>query len=103
MAYIKVEYSKMKSAYNAVDNYVKVLENDMKKAQGELKALSVNWQGGDFTQFKKQWQKVDDSDSTHTQMVKSLKSYSEFLKYAEKEYKSAQRKAIEAANSLPRW
>lgn len=103
MAYIKVDYSKMKNAYKAVDAYVKILDGDMKKAQGELTALSANWQGGDFTQFKKQWQKVDNSDSTHAQMVKSLKSYSEFLKYAEKEYKSAQKKAIDSANSLPRW
>lgn len=103
MAYIKVDYNKMKRAYQSVDNYVKVLNADMKKAQGEISSLAANWQGGDFNQFKKEWGQVDDSDSTHAQMIKSLKSYSEFLKYAEKEYKSAQKKAIDTANSLPRW
>lgn len=103
MAYIKVDYGKMKAAYKSVDTYVKVLEKDMKKAQGELSDLSLNWQGGDFTQFKKEWKQVDDSNSTHAQMIKSLKSYSEFLRYAEKQYKSAQKKAIDTANSLPRY
>lgn len=103
MAYIKVDHSKFESAATEIDNYTALLKKQMKFAQGEVTTLSSNWQGGDFTQLKTEFDKIDNSDSTHSKMIKSLESYSAFLRYASSEYKNAQIRAVNRANSLPRW
>lgn len=103
MAYIKVDHSKFSVAANAVDTYVRQLESNMASAQGEVNHLSANWQGADYNQFKVQWSRVTNGESTYAEMIKALKSYSEFLRYSAEKYKDAQTKAINRANSLPRW
>lgn len=103
MAYIKVDHSKCERAASAVDEYVTLMKDKMKSAQGEVITLSSTWQGSDFTQFKSQFDKVDNDDSTHTQMVKALESYANYLRYASVKYKDAQAKAVNRANSLPRY
>lgn len=103
MAYIKVDHSKFESAATAVDNYVTLMKNKMKSAQSEVNTLSSSWQGSDFAQFKKEFNKVDDKDSTHNQMLKAMESYSKYLRFAANKYKDAQSRAVNRANSLPRW
>lgn len=103
MAYIKVDHSKFSGAACAVDTYVTQLRNKMNSAEGEVNNMSSIWQGSDYTQFKSQWNKVTNGESTYSEMVKSLESYSKFLKYAAEKYKDAQTKAVNRANSLPRW
>ena len=80
MAYIKVDHSKFESAASAVDGYVTLMKNKMRSAQGEVTTLSSSWQGSDFTQFKTEFDKVDNEDSTHTQMVKAMESYAKYLR-----------------------
>ena len=103
MAYIKVDHSKFENAASAVDSYVGLMKSKMRSAQGEITTLSSSWQGSDFTQFRTEFDKVDNSDSTHDKMIKALESYSKFLRYAGGRYKSAQSKAVDRANGLPRW
>ncbi len=103
MAYIKVNHSKFEAAATEVEDYVDTLKSKMRSANGEIDTLASTWQGSDFTQFKTEWNKVDDGDSTHTQMVKSLESYAKFLRYAASKYKEAQIKAVNKANGLPRY
>ena len=103
MAYIKVDHSKFESAAVAIDDYLTLMKNKMNNVQGEIALLESTWQGADFNQFRTEFNKVDDSDSTHTKMVKSLESYSRYLRYAAEKYKNAQSKAINRANGLPRW
>lgn len=101
--YIKVDHSKFEAAATAVDNYVALMKNKMRGAQDEVTELSSSWQGSDYTQFKAKFDSVDNNDSTHTQMVKSLESYAKYLRYAANKYKDAQAKAVNRANDLPRW
>ena len=103
MAYIKVDHSKFEAAASAVDKYVTLMKNKMTSAQNEGATLSSSWQGLDYTQFKREFDKVDNNDSTHAQMVKSLESYSKYLRYAADKYKNAQSRAVNRANSLPKW
>lgn len=103
MAYIKVDHSKFESTASAIDGYVKLMKNKMKNAQHEVVALSTTWQGSDFVQFRKEFDKVDNNDSTHIQMIKALESYARYLRYAAKKYKDAQARAVNRANGLPRW
>ena len=101
MAYIKVEHSKFEVAASAVDSYVSTLKNKMQSTQSEVTALSSTWQGSDFTQFKTEFDKVDNEDSTHTQMVMALESYAKYLRFAANKYRDAQARAVNRANSLP--
>lgn len=103
MAYIKVDHSKFESAASAVDRYVNLMKNKMRSVQGEVNTLSLSWQGSDFTYFKKEFNKVDNEDSTHSQMVKSMESYAKYLRFASSKYKDAQVRAVNRANNLPRW
>ena len=103
MAYIKVDHSKFEGAASAVDSYVTLMKNKMRSAQREVEILSSSWQGSDFIQFRKEFDKVDNNNSTHTQMVKAMESYAKYLRFAANKYKEAQARAINRANSLPRW
>lgn len=103
MAYIKVDHSKFESAAYAVDSYVNLMKSKMRGAQSEISILSSTWQGSDFAQFKTQFNKVDDADSTHAQMLKAMESYSKYLRFAANKYKEAQSRAVNRANNLPRW
>lgn len=103
MAYIKVDHSKFEGAASAIDSYVKLMKNKMQNAQNEVSTLSATWQGSDFVQFRKEFDKVDNNDSTHVKMVKVLESYSRYLRYASKKYRDAQARAVNRANGLPRW
>jgi len=103
MAYIKVDHSKFEDAASAADKYVKIMKNKMHAAQSEVAALASSWQGGDASLFRTKFDKLDNNDSTHMQMVKALDSYSQFLRYAAGRYKDAQIKAIDRANDLPKW
>ncbi len=103
MAYIKVDHSKFSGTANAIDTYLTTLRNKMNSAENEVNNLSNYWNGADFTQFKVQWSRVTNGDATYSEMVKSLESYSKFLKYAAEKYKNTQINAVNRANSLPRW
>ena len=103
MAYIKVNHSKFESTANAVDKYVTLMKNKMRNAQNEVATLSSTWQGTDYTQFKAAFDRVDNGDSTHVQMLKALESYSKYLRFAAEKYKKAQTDAVNRANNLPKW
>ncbi len=103
MAYIKVDHSKFATAASEVESYVETMRSNMNSANREVNTLAQSWQGADYTQFKTQWDKVDNENSTHTQMLKSLESYGRFLRYASSQYKEAQNRAVNRANGLPRY
>lgn len=103
MAYIKVDHSKFASTATTIDKYVTLMRNKMNSAQGEVATLSSTWQGADYTQFKTEFNRVDNNDSTHAQMLKALESYSNYLRFAAEKYKKAQTDAVNRANNLPRW
>lgn len=103
MAKIKVDHSKFESAASEIEDYVDILKKKMNGVQGEVNNICSAWQGSDFNQFKTEFDKLDNGDSTHTQMVKALESYAKYLRFAAKKYKETQAGAIDRANRLPRW
>lgn len=103
MAYICVDNNKFEGTASEIDKYVSLMKNKMKSAQSEIDALASSWQGSDFSQFKAQFNKLDNADSIHRQMMKALESYASFLRYAAAQYKNAQSKAVNRANLLPRY
>lgn len=103
MAYINVDHSKFEDAASAIDTYVNSMKHKMTRAQFEVTYLTNSWQGSDSLQFKTQFDKVDDDDSTHKKMIKALDSYAKYLRFAANKYKDAQARAVNRANGLPRW
>lgn len=103
MAYIKVNHQQLENTAGVVEDYVKTLKNKMTSAQNEVNGLSSTWKGADYMAFKSRFNEVDDSDATHTKMVKALDSYAKYLRFAAGKYKKAQSDAVNRANLLPRW
>lgn len=103
MAYIKVDHRKLESTASEIETYITYVKSRMDAAGDEVKALSNNWQGEDYKQFISQWDTVTAGGSTYDNMIKSFESYAKFLRFAAGKYKDAQAKAINRANSLPRW
>lgn len=101
--YIKVDHSMFSGAAEAVETYVTDLKKKMRSADAEVKGMMRIWQGADAGQFNAQWDAVTNGDSTYSEMVKSLESYAQYLRYAAGKYKDAQARAVNRANNLPRW
>lgn len=100
MAYIKVNYQKMKSAADQIDNYVARLDKDMRTIDGAVLSLGTEWKGEDYQQVRAQWNEMNDSGSTTDRMRASLKSYAGAIRQASRLYKDAQARALNRANTL---
>lgn len=98
--FIDVNYNEFETAASAVDDYVAKQKQKMKLASQEVTKLGASWQGKDFQQFQSKWNEVDDGSSTAGNLQKSLEDYAEALRYVADQYKKAQKKAIDKANSL---
>lgn len=98
--YIKVDHSKFDATASEIESYITKFKKNMSSADKEVTSLRSSWDGNDYNQFQSQWQKVSGTDSTSQQMLKSLENYAKFLRYSSSQYKEAQTKAVNKANSL---
>nr|WP_263324552.1 WXG100 family type VII secretion target [Neobacillus sp. Marseille-Q6967] len=98
--FIDVNYNEFETAASAVDDYVAKQKQKMNLANQEVTKLGASWQGKDYQQFQSKWNEVDDGSSTAGSLQKSLEDYADTLRYAADQYKKAQKKAIDKANSL---
>lgn len=103
MAYIKVEFDEIEKTALAVEEYVIIMKENMFDAKSTVNALSSNWKGADYAQFKRKWDLITHKNSTYGNMLKAFESYARFLRYAERQYKDTQRKVQFRAKSLPRY
>lgn len=102
MANIKVNTDKLSSTANLVDDKLKSMKRKMTNANNQVQGLSAYWSGKDYTDFLSAWGKVSSQNSNYLKMIKSLESYSNYLKYAQRKYNNARRNAIDRSNRLPR-
>lgn len=102
MAYIRVDHRQLEKAASAIDTYVSKHKSNMQGIEQTLNGLGTSWQGADYQQLKTEWRQINAQDSTSGKMLKSLESYGKYLKYAQAQYKQAQSKAVNRANSLPK-
>lgn len=103
MSCIKVDHSRLDKSADSIETYIELMKNKMNGANREVSGLNAKWQGTDSNEFKNKWDTVSNNDSTYNQMLKSLKSYAEFLKFSAGKYKEAQSKAVNRANRLPKY
>ncbi|OCA87670.1 hypothetical protein A8F94_07390 [Bacillus sp. FJAT-27225] len=99
-SYIKVNYNELERAADAIDSYISKQKKNMSLASQEVQSMNAAWKGEDFQSFLLKWNKLDDSDSTSYAFMKSLESYTKVLRHSASQYKDAQAKAIQKANSL---
>lgn len=103
MAYIKVDHSKLEAAASSVDTYVSNHRKKMQSIGIEINGLSVSWSGKDYAQVKREWEEMNESGSTSAKMIEAMENYAKFLRYASGKYKEVQSRAVNRANSLPKW
>jgi len=99
-SFIDVNYSEFEKAASAVERYVEKQKRAMSTANQVVTSLGASWEGQDFQQFQSKWNELDDHDSTAGALQKSLEDYTKTLRYVKDQYKNAQKKAIDMANSL---
>ena len=95
--FIHVDYSKFNKTAEELETYIKNHEKNMKRATQEVKALSSTWQGKDAATFQNQWNGVTEKGSTSEAMIQAIQNYADFLRYAGKQYKDAQKEAVDHA------
>lgn len=103
MAHIVVDTAKLDKAASAIDTYINNHKKKMKYIDNEVSSLCASWSGKDYTQFYKEWHQINAKDSVSGKMITALNNYADFLRFSENEYRSAQSKAVNRSNSLPRY
>ncbi|RHW42731.1 hypothetical protein D1B31_03865 [Neobacillus notoginsengisoli] len=99
-SFIKVNYNEFDKAADAIETYITRQKTNMEKATREVNVLAGSWKGKDYQSFKVKWNELAGAGSTADSFAKSLESYAKVLRYAATQYKEAQKKAINRANSL---
>lgn len=102
MAYIKVDHSRFEKTAQAVDKYVKNHKNNMNKIGSDVNSLSSSWKGNDYSQLLKEWNAINSKNSTSGKMISAMENYADFLRFCGNQYKSAQSRAVNRANNLPK-
>ena len=99
--YIEINHSKLGKSAETIDDYLSFMIKYMDLSTNKVNNLVArDWLYEDANTFKNQWSKNNDATSVTNRMKASLRSYSNALKYAEEQYKKAQSKAVNKANSL---
>lgn len=102
MANIKVDHSKFEKTAQAIDKYVSNHRSNMNKIGGEVNSLGSSWSGADYMQFQREWNSINSKNSTSGKMLSAMENYADFLRFCGQSYKSAQSRAVNRANRLPK-
>ncbi len=98
MPYIRVDHSRFESAAKILEEYLAFTRSKMLYANSSVNTLmQTGWQGNDANSFKNKWAEIIGTESTYVKMMKSLKSYADYLRYAASCYKQAQINAVNRA------
>lgn len=98
--YIEVDFSKFDKAIFQIEEYISLLEKKTANAQEQVDILLQSCQGPDLALFKSKWDEANGAGSTYMELVRALKSYLAFLKFAKSQYKAVQSKAISRSGGL---
>lgn len=101
---IKVNHNELTSAAKLVEDYVSVSKKKMKMMSNGVDSLKkVAWVGTDYDQLADKWNGINDKGSVYNNFNKNLEGYADYLNYCAEQYKKAQSRAVNRANSLPKW
>lgn len=97
MAYINVDYSKLNTVADRIEEYILEINSGMLKMSGEMSGLSERWKGDDATVTLNKWNNIDSSDSTTGKLLKMMENYETNLREAAKRYKAVHERAMARA------
>lgn len=97
MAYINVDYSKLNTVADRIEEYILEINSGMLKMSGEMSGLSERWKGDDATVTLNKWNNIDSSDSTTGKLLKMMDNYETNLREAAKRYKAVHERAMARA------
>jgi Uncharacterized protein conserved in bacteria len=98
--YIEVDVREFERAASAVEQYIDRQKAMLRSANQTVAGLVAGWRGEDYRQFQSKWQELEERDSTHSQLQKSLEDYAHTLRSTAELYKKAQQNALNRAGSL---
>ena len=101
MSYIKVNHAQLESAAEKIEESLKMQKTHLNAADKQVSDLNSSYSGEDYNAFKTQWSGVRAKNSFVDKTTNAVENYAEYLKYAAKEYKDAQSKAVNKSNWLP--
>lgn len=103
MAKIEVNHQTLLGAADAIDNYCKVQDQQMKTANAAVDGLiNTGWVGKDALAFSYQWDGVDSESSVAVTLRKNLTNYAESLRSCASIYRTAQEDSYNDAAHLPK-
>ena len=95
MAYIKVSFSEMEGAKQALDSYIEQTKARMNTTNVEVNTtMAASWSGPDYETFRSQWSRLGAKDSSTNLMLSELSSYSAYIQFVKTQYKIAKDAAI---------
>ena len=101
MPYIRVDHSRFEAAAKQMEDYLAFTKSKMLFANASANhLLSSGWKGNDAGAFRSKWSEIIGNGSTYMKMMKSLKSYADYLRYAASCYKQAQADAVNRARRI---
>ncbi len=101
MSYIKVNHARLDSAAEKIEESLKRQKAHLNNADNQVKNMQSSYSGEDYNAFKTQWSGVRAKGSFVDKTTNAVENYAEYLKFAAKEYKDAQSKAVNKSNWLP--
>lgn len=103
MAKIEVNHQALLAAADAIDNYCKVQNQQMKAANAAVDGLiNAGWVGQDALAFARQWDGVESSESVAVTLRENLTNYAESLRSCASTYRTAQEDSYNDAAHLPK-
>lgn len=102
MAKIQVDHSRLNAVADTVETDAKGIKSQMAKAQLSVMQMAIGWQGKDASKFLKKWETNYEANAAYKLTIDQMEAYARYLRYAAKQYKDAQTKALNSANKLPR-
>lgn len=102
MAQIHIDRSKLIKAAGQVEQVADQIEINMNNAANAADALPQGWEGKDYVVFRDRLKAIYGNDSVSKAMVRSMRAYADYLRFAEAQYKEAQIRAINKADGLKR-
>lgn len=104
MAIIKVNHRVLVETADAIKEYCKEQDREMRSADSAVKSMLLSdWIGKDASEFNNKWAQVDESGSVTVKFRDSLNSFENALRACAKEYQTAQEDSYNEASRLPKW
>ncbi len=101
--YIRVDHSQLDRAADTIEEKIRSHDSHMGQIATEVDNLEGSFSGDDYIAYKNQWITAIGEGSTYQNIKKAAQNYADFLRYASKEYKTAQANAVNMAERIPKW